>query len=98
MSRLIVEKNGTPIVVTEEYQEIWENVESGNRPISDLMDYHPFEPDEDAHTVQIMCTFLIFSNEMVGARVDNYQYIFGDADCLDNLNEGGQLLVVSLDI
>lgn len=92
MSRIRVEKNGIKIKLPKQINDIWTGMEKGDYGIAELYSAKPIDP-----IVTNIIAFLAVSNEMVGAYLDNWRYIFGDVDCLD-MEEWADSIIVRVEI
>jgi len=98
MSRLTVEINGKEIQVLDQYQAIWDSVESNEANAGTLLLTDPIAvSDGPVELVQSIAHFLSISGEMVGARLDDFKYVFGDSDSLD-MEEWSDAVIVRIEV
>lgn len=92
MSKIRVEKDGIKIKLPKMVQETWKQIEEGECGTADLFYIKDIDPQ-----IANMLAFLAVSNEMLGAYLDNWRYIFGDVDCLD-MEEYNNSLIVRVEV
>jgi hypothetical protein len=97
MSRIKVVLNGVEQTVSEEFQQVWDSVESGDVGFADLGYVEPIEDLIVSEKVQSMAIFLSISKEMLAAQLDDFKYVIGDVDCLD-MEEYTNALIVSVEV
>jgi hypothetical protein len=98
MSRLKVEVDGVELSLNEDYQEIWESVESGEVGSNELFLIDPTPMNEGpTEIIQNIAHFLAISGEMFGAKLDDSKYIFGDIDCFD-MEEWEKAVIVTVEV
>jgi hypothetical protein len=96
MSTLAVEKDGKPVAITAEYQAIWQAVENNEVGANELF-FADATDEFPSDQIQNIAHFLAVSGEMVGARLDDFKYVMGDADCLD-IEEWTSALIVRVEV
>lgn len=98
MSRLVVEVNGAELELREDYQKVWESVENNEVGANELFfsDLVSVE-DGPVEIIQNIAHFLAVSNEMLGARLDDFKYVMGDVDCID-MEEWEKAVIVTVEV